>query len=139
MKKKSTYSIKIPSSSEHLGEVDEICTKIVKKAGLSESECDDVAIAVTELVNNAIHHGNRNNKNKNVYITFSLNKNLLEVKIRDEGEGFNPKEIKNPLEPENLLKESGRGIFLIKELMDGFEFNFKDSGTEVIIKKNLPN
>ena len=55
----------------------------------------------------------------------------------DEGNGFDPEELKNPLEPENLLNENGRGIFLIKNLMDKLDFKFTDNGTEVIVKKYL--
>jgi serine/threonine-protein kinase RsbW len=61
----------------------------------------------------------------------------LEAHIKDQGQGFNPDQIGDPLDPQNLMKESGRGIFLIKKLTDSLDFNFTDSGTEIIISKNI--
>jgi serine/threonine-protein kinase RsbW len=137
LKKNKDFAITIPSSSAYLEKVDKLCTKVVKQTGLSEDQGNNVAIAVTELVNNAIHHGNKNDESKKVFISFSINRNYLQARIKDEGCGFKPDEIGNPLDPENLMKESGRGIFLIKKLMDSMEFNFTNSGTEVIITKKI--
>ena len=131
------FSLTIPSDSMHLVKVDNCCTKAIKACGMNESDGDDFAIAVTEIVNNAIHHGNINNKEKKVYINIRIVKSKLEASIKDEGNGFNPDQIGNPLDPQNLMKESGRGIFLIKQLTDSLDFKFSDNGTEIIITKNI--
>ena len=70
-------------------------------------------------------------------IIFTVDKNKIELRIRDEGKGFNPQKLKDPLAPENLFSESGRGIFLIRNLMDSIDFNFSDSGTETVVVKHL--
>lgn len=130
-------TLTIPSDSIHLVKVDRLCTKAIKACGMNESDGDDFAIAVTEIVNNAIHHGNKNDKNKKVFINIRINKTNLEASIRDEGNGFNPEQIGDPLDPQNLMKESGRGIFLIEKLTDGLNYNFSETGTEIIIKKKI--
>jgi len=135
--KNKEYTIVIPSDTHYLSKVDTLCTKIVKNAGLNESDGDDVAIAVTELVNNAIKHGNKYDKNKKVLIKFIVESNKIIAIITDSGIGFNPKEVRNPLDPENIMKESGRGLFLIKELMDTLDYKFTNTGTEVITTKKI--
>jgi serine/threonine-protein kinase RsbW len=82
----------------------------------------NIMIAVTEAVNNAIKHGNANNSRKNVYLSLILNDNLLKFTIKDEGAGFNYKNLPDPTSPENLEKPGGRGIFLMKHLSDEVEF-----------------
>jgi serine/threonine-protein kinase RsbW len=86
-------------------------------------------IAVTESVNNAIKHGNQNNKSKNVSISLSLNENILKFRVEDQGSGFDHSKLPDPTAPENLNKPSGRGIFLMKHLSD--EVNFHDEGKTV--------
>ncbi len=132
---KNAFSLTIPSDSVNLNKVDKLCTKAIITCGMNESDGDDFAIAVTEIVNNAIHHGNKNNKEKKVTINIRILESKLEAHIKDEGSGFNPEQIGNPLDPKNLMKESGRGIFLIKQLTDGVDYNFTDKGTETIITK----
>jgi serine/threonine-protein kinase RsbW len=131
------FELKFASDTKYLENVEKLSSKVARIAQLSESDSDDLGIVTTELVNNAIHHGNKNDTNKNVHITFIVDEKKIELRIKDEGNGFNPNELKDPLAPENLLSESGRGIFLIRNLMDGLDFNFTDSGTETIVIKNL--
>ncbi len=134
-----SFELVIPSSTDYLEKVERFSVDVAKKAKLPESESDDMAIVITELVNNAIHHGNKDDLSKNVVIRCSIDNGALTIYIRDEGQGFDPSQLKDPLAPENLMSESGRGIFLIRNLMDGLDFNFTDSGTEVIVRKNLPH
>ena len=135
--KTKIFSITVPSSTSYLKEIENLTSEVSKYAKLSSGECDDLSIVVTELVNNAIHHGNKNDQNKDVRINLIVKKDKLEVHILDEGYGFNPDELKDPLDPENLLNENGRGIFLIKNMMDKLDFKFTDKGTEVIATKYL--
>jgi serine/threonine-protein kinase RsbW len=89
----------------------------------------NIMIAVTEAVNNAIKHGNANDKSKNVFLSLSLDESMIRFIIRDEGSGFNYENLPDPTAPENIEKLGGRGIFLMKHLSD--EVDFKDNGRVV--------
>ncbi|RMF69145.1 MAG: ATP-binding protein [Calditrichaeota bacterium] len=129
------FEVAIPSSLEEIASVERLAEKAADKMGFSEEEKDSIAIAVTEAVNNAILHGNKQDKQKQVRIKFLFEKERLTVKVKDQGEGFDPNKISDPLAPENLLKESGRGIFILSSLMDEVKFNFDQNGTEIILVK----
>jgi serine/threonine-protein kinase RsbW len=135
--KKKKFELEFFSDTKYLEEVEKLSTKVAGYARLSESENDDLGIVTTELVNNAIHHGNKNDPSKKVKIIFTVDNEKLELRIHDEGNGFDPDKLKDPLAPENLFSESGRGIFLIRNLMDSLDFEFTESGTETIVTKNL--
>ncbi len=134
-KKSKTFEMTIPSSLEYIESVEKLAEKAANAMKFSEEEKDSLAIAVTEAVNNAIIHGNKQNKNKKVFISFQLEDKRLMVSIVDQGKGFNPKNLSDPLAPENLLKESGRGIFILSTLMDDVRFEFRGNGTEVVMTK----
>ena len=135
--KSRIFELKFSSDTKYLEKVEKLSSKVANYSGLSESESDDLGIVTTELVNNAIHHGNNNDPTKTVHIIFTVNTERIELRIKDEGKGFNPDKLKDPLAPENLLSESGRGIFLIRNLMDSIDFNFSENGTETVVIKNL--
>jgi serine/threonine-protein kinase RsbW len=135
--KDGRYKITLKSTVNHLAEVEKITSAIAAEAGFDESSTDDLSIAITELFNNAIHHGNKNDSSKDVTLTYTLHPNYLAIAVADQGKGFIPNSIKNPLAPENLLSESGRGIYLVKMLMDDLTFNFLPDGCEIVIRKNL--
>ena len=135
--KPQIFELKFSSDTKYLENVEKLSSKVARYAKLSESDSDDFGIVTTELVNNAIHHGNNNDPDKLVHIVFTVDQEKIKLRIMDQGSGFNPDKLKDPLAPENLLNESGRGIFLIQNLMDGLEFKFSDTGTETIVTKNL--
>ncbi|TFH02725.1 MAG: ATP-binding protein [Calditrichales bacterium] len=135
--KEKTFELKFSSDTRHLEKVEKLSSRVGRYAGLSESDLDDLGIVTTELVNNAIHHGNKNDPNKSVKLTFHVDKIRIEVRIQDEGPGFDPSRLRDPLAPENLFSESGRGIFLIRSLMDDLDFEFTESGTVTIAIKNI--
>lgn len=133
---KRSYRMVIESDLNNVSKVEKTTEKIAKLMRFSEEERDSLAIAVTEIVGNAIVHGNKKNKNKKVTVDFEYRDNKITVLIQDEGKGFNEKEVANPLEPENLLKESGRGIFIVRALMDQVDFSSTEKGTQVrLVKK----
>ena len=134
-KKTKTYQMTIQSSLEHIESVEKLAEKAADAMKFSDEEKDSLAIAVTEAVNNAIIHGNKQDKAKKVSIGFLLENKRLTVTIKDQGKGFDPDNLSDPLAPENLLKESGRGIFILSTLMDDVKFEFKGDGTEVIMTK----
>ncbi len=91
----------------------------------------NLLIAYTEAVNNAIIHGNKQNPYKNVYIELEKTTNKLRVTVKDEGEGFAESKIPDPTLSENLLKQSGRGVFLIRKLSDEVRINSESKGTKI--------
>ncbi len=90
-------------------------------------------IAISEALVNAIIHGNKENPDKKVFIEISYNEKQLVTKIKDEGDGFIMEDIPDPTENNNLLKEHGRGIYIIKSLVDKFECHSTENGTEFIL------
>ena len=102
-----------------------------EKYNLDEDIYGNIMIAVTEAVNNAIKHGNRGDKSKNVFLSLLLEDNVIRFHIKDEGPGFDFENLPDPTTPENLEKPGGRGIFLMKNLSD--EVQFKNQGSEVEI------
>ena len=133
--KDNMFEMTIRSSLEEIEAVERMAERAADKMKFNEEEKDSLAIAVTEAVNNAIIHGNGQDKRKRVHIRFSFEEKSLHVSIRDQGKGFNPEKISDPLAPENLLKESGRGVFILSTLMDDVKFAF-DDGTEIILVKH---
>jgi serine/threonine-protein kinase RsbW len=133
----NSYRMIIESDLKKVQMVEKATEKIAKHMKFSEEDRDSLAIAVTEIVGNAISHGNKKDRNKKVTIDFEYQNDAITVSIQDEGAGFNEDEIANPLEPENLLKESGRGIFIVKALMDSVDFSRTEQGTKVrLVKKS---
>ncbi|MGH7494084.1 MAG: ATP-binding protein [bacterium] len=135
-----TFALVAPSNQHGLiQEIESLTEQAAAHAGLAEDERDSLAIAVTEVGNNAIIHGNKRDPNKKVHLTIHAGPSGVEVIVRDEGTGFNPDKLSNPLDPENLLRESGRGVFIMRSLMDEVKFNFSTGGTEVTIIKRKKN
>lgn len=128
--------VTFPSDVEYLEKVEKFSAAFASKAGFEDSVVYDISIALTELVNNAIHHGNKNDKSKNVTVKFGSDDKRIFISISDEGGGFNISNLNNPLDPKNILAENGRGLYLVKALMDDVDYKFTDSGTEIIISKN---
>jgi serine/threonine-protein kinase RsbW len=105
--------------------------------GFDEDTTHWIILAVREGISNAIKHGNKCDLLKKVVVRMSYQDNRLSVTIEDEGDGFDPSKVQNPLLPENLLKSTGRGIFYIKSFMDDVEYEFKDNnGTILKMRKH---
>jgi serine/threonine-protein kinase RsbW len=117
--------------------------QVVLDESLRRLACDDdtrywVGIAVREAVANAIKHGNHLDPGKQVEIDLRVEGEDLIISVLDEGNGFDPDRVADPLEPENLLKPDGRGIFYMGKFMDGVEYRFRDGGgTEVTLRKRI--
>ena len=112
----------LPSSFELLDLVQLLSDRLSSIAGLDEDSTHWVSVAVRESVINAIKHGNHEDAGKHVIVEFELRPRVkpeeFEVRVLDEGAGFDPDHVANPLDPENVLKASGRGIFFMKSFMD---------------------
>jgi len=124
----------IPSRLEALSQVEKLSSDIAIKLNLTDDQKDNLAIAVTEVVGNAIFHGNKKNPKKTVDICFQIKKDFIHISVTDQGSGFKPAELANPLDPLNVMKESGRGIFILKSIMDDIQFSFSPKGTTVVFK-----
>jgi serine/threonine-protein kinase RsbW len=122
----NTISIQVPSIVENIRMIESFIDNAKERFHLNEDIYGNIMIAVTEAVNNAIKHGNRGDKSKNVFISLALDESLIKFIIKDEGPGFNYQNLPDPTAPENLEKIGGRGIFLMRHLSD--EVEFKDQG-----------
>src|SRR3972149_4800676 len=92
------------------------------QAGCNEQQLNEIALAVRECVVNAVIHGNRKQARKRVYVQAELGRGGVEIMIRDEGNGFDPRSVPDPRCPENLLRESGRGLLMMQALIDRGSF-----------------
>ena len=130
--------ITISSRFENIELVQVIAEHLCENAGLDEDGSHWIGMAVREAVANAIKHGNRLDVSKKVNATFTLRDYELEIRISDEGNGFDPEKISDPLHPQNLMKTSGRGIFYMRTFMDAVDFSFRPGGgTSLVMTKNL--
>jgi len=136
-KRKADFQLEIPSKLESLVDVEALTEKVADKYRIQGDDRDNLAIAITEMVNNAIIHGNKFDQAKKVVVSFYYDKGSLSVYIKDNGTGFDPNNVGNPLDPENLMKESGRGIFILKSIMDDVHFHYSPNGMEVQITKKI--
>ncbi len=128
-----TIQLEIPSKIKLIYVLDAVVSEILQEMEFDEETAEQANLAVIEAGTNAILHGNGNDASKRVYIQFLVGGDKLTVMIRDEGQGFNPNAVPNPLDPENILNASGRGIFLMHMLMD--EVSYNEQGTEVQMVK----
>jgi serine/threonine-protein kinase RsbW len=129
----------LPSSPKSIIRVEAFLHKVNRSAGLDEIRFHKAMISLTEAVNNAIMHGNKADKEKKVHVRCDVMEGTLLFTVTDEGRGFRPETVDNPLKEENLLKESGRGVFLMRTLMDRVEFRRSTEGMEVRLWLALPS
>lgn len=130
--------ITVSSRFENIELVQVIAEHLCENAGVDEDGSHWIGMAVREAVANAIKHGNKLDVRKKVNATFALTGAQLEITILDEGEGFDPQEVSDPLNPQNIMKTSGRGIFYMKTFMDQVRYSFHPGGgTSLVMTKNL--
>jgi serine/threonine-protein kinase RsbW len=127
-----------PSTLDSVDHAESEIMLAAEKAGFDEDERHRIGMAVRECMVNAVVHGNRYNRNKSVRVRVSRGQGRLTIRIRDQGEGFEMNEVPDPLHDTNLLRHSGRGLFLMGAFMDEMKVNkVEPSGTEVVLVKNL--
>jgi serine/threonine-protein kinase RsbW len=127
-------SLKLPSNNDAIGLVENLIDEICAELAVNEDAYGNVLIAVTEGINNAIQHGNK--YNNDLFITLAVSNNSAEFcfAITDEGEGFDFDALPDPTAPENIMKENGRGVYLMRNLAD--EVIYEDHGKTVCIYFN---
>lgn len=140
MKRKSAspyikkLNFEFPSKISSLRKFYRIFKELKKRFKISNEDYERLLLASSEAFMNAIIHGNKFDPQKKVNVTVKVFKRVYEVEIEDEGEGFEPELIPNPTDEKNLLKESGRGIYLMKAIADVVKFRKKSRGMRVKIK-----
>ncbi len=132
-----TYSIEIESNPNNLITVEEFVNYFAKDIGIDEEKMNGLMLSVTEATTNAIIHANKCDPNKLVKIDARIENGKLIITVKDEGVGFDPARIPDPTEPDNLLKDSGRGVYLMRFYMDDLKYNVTPTGTETILILNL--
>lgn len=132
-----TYSLVLPSDRKEISKFENLLVEINNEFGMAMEKFINFQIASSEAIVNAIVHGNKQNPQKKVYVEITIDEHKLELKIKDEGDGFDVSKLPDPTDESNLYKESGRGIFIIRSLVDEFyiESNGKGTAMSLLMKK----
>jgi serine/threonine-protein kinase RsbW len=125
------------STLETVNSAEEAASRVAAEAGFDDEEILKISMAVREAAVNAVLHGNAYDPGKKVIVDLERTASDLVITIRDQGKGLDPDRIPDPLAPENLLKTSGRGIFLIRSFMDEVQINPSQTGTEIKLIKHV--
>jgi serine/threonine-protein kinase RsbW len=126
----------LDSTLESVDNAEELAVRMAQRAGFDDDDLMKIGMAVRESVVNAVVHGNRYNANKKVRFSVAQDRERFTIRICDEGDGFEVLDVPDPLAPENLMRTSGRGIFLIRSFMDEFRMRrLEPRGTEVTLVK----
>jgi serine/threonine-protein kinase RsbW len=131
----SVHRLVLESDTKNIHRVEDFFLRLNSEYRLSEEKLHALLVAVTEAVNNGMIHGNKNDKTKHVTVTCTCHRKVLTVVIADEGGGFSPETLPNPLKDENLLRAGGRGVFLMRTLMESVTFN--EAGNEVTMRLHV--
>lgn len=119
---------------------EEIALRIAGEAGFDDEDCHKIGMSVREGIINAYTYGNRQERGRKIILTFELGERKMVVHILDEGRNFSLADVPDPLAEENLLRTSGRGIFLMRSFMDEFDIHSGPGGhTELVMSKFLPS
>jgi len=128
----------LDSTLESVDQAERVTLDLARESGFGEEDLDRIGMSVRECVVNAVVHGNRYNINKKVQLSILRTPQRFTVRIADQGDGFDPAALPDPVAGDNLLRQSGRGIFLMKTFMDDVQVRrLQPAGTEVILTKNL--
>jgi serine/threonine-protein kinase RsbW len=128
----------VPSRIESLAVLNAVAEEVAQQLDFDEDATNAITISVIEAGTNAIHHGNGEDSSLPTEVVFRRENGALVIMIRDQGAGFNPERIKDPLRGENMFAESGRGVFILRSFMDEVDFRFPGRGTECRLVKYLP-
>ena len=133
-----TVNLVLDSTLDSVDIAERAALDLARESGFGEEDLDRIGMSVRECMVNAVVHGNRYNSHKKVRLSLSRTPERFTVRIADQGEGFNPDELPDPLSGDNLLRHSGRGIFLMKAFMDDLQVrSLEPAGTEVTLVKNV--
>jgi len=130
-------SYRLESTLESVNQAEEVAAQVATKSGFNDEDVNRISMAVREAAVNAVLHGNAYDPKKKMTVAFENTGGNLVITVADEGKGLDPKKIPDPLAPENLLKQSGRGIFLIRAFMDEVRIRSLEPGTEITMIKHV--
>ena len=132
-------ALTVASHFENIELVQLVLDDVLARNGVEEEGRHWVSVAIREALANAIKHGNQQDPEKNVHVEMALETSEVLITVRDQGKGFDPAALEDPLAPENLLKPTGRGVFYMRRLMDVVEFRPRSdqNGMEVLLRKHL--
>jgi serine/threonine-protein kinase RsbW len=126
-----------PTSKNTLHQALSFFEKEMKDVPCDEETYLDLKIAFTELINNAVNHGNKNDRGKKIRVSISFSGDEVVMRVKDEGDGFGLEELRDPTLHANLLLPTGRGLFLVKKLMDRLTLRNTEKGIELIVEKKI--
>jgi serine/threonine-protein kinase RsbW len=133
-----TVRLDIASRIEMLDMVQAVLTHLCGVLGFNEEAVHYMSVAIRESVVNAIKHGNKLDESKRVIVEFVIHAGALEIRVQDQGAGFDPAAVPDPVAEENLLKAYGRGIFFMRSFMDDVAYTFPEQGgTKVTMTKKV--
>ncbi len=133
-----TTRLVLPSHIEAVADGAAAATDFIQSCGVGEDAAFGVDVAVREAITNAMVHGNKEDEAKTIELTLNCLGRELEIEVKDQGEGFDPTSIPDPTEPANILKTSGRGIFLMRSFMDEVTWSMRpEGGTTVRMTKKF--
>lgn len=133
-----TSELRIPSRIEAVEEAAAVVSEFLSRAGVGDDALFGIEMAVREAVTNAVSHGNNLDETKFVEVGLKSFPDYFEIKVHDQGTGFNPSDIPDPTKEENILRTSGRGIFFMRNFMDEVEWSLDPKGgTTVRMTKKL--
>jgi serine/threonine-protein kinase RsbW len=127
-----TVKLDVASRFDMLDVVQTVLAQLSGIVGFDDEQAHYLSVAVRECVVNAIKHGNARDETKRVEVEFKLQPRALEISVRDEGKGFDPAAVPDPVAPENLLKADGRGIFFMKQFVDDLQYAFPKTGGTLV-------
>lgn len=131
------YKRTFKSDRDLLPEIETYILDIVDTLNITDLKRNDIEMVVAEASANSVLHGNKNDHSKDVIVKINIDDNTLQLSFTDEGTGFKPEDIPDPTIPENILKGSGRGLHIMRELVDNMEYKFSKKGTELILTFNI--
>ena len=136
-----TIKLDIASRFEMLEMVQTILVRAAEMVGFDDDASHYLSVAVRESVVNAIKHGNKGDESRRVVVALTSHPNVLEVRVQDQGSGFDPASVPDPLAEENLLKADGRGIFFMRQFMDEVTYTFPPRGGTIVkmVKRVQPH
>jgi serine/threonine-protein kinase RsbW len=139
MAETKSLEVKLESTLDSVDVAEEMVKNFAEQAGFPEDDIHQIGMAVRESVINAVVHGNCYSSQKKVSLVVGAQDQRLVIRVQDQGAGFDLTDVPDPLADENLLRKSGRGLFLMRAFMDGVELHrVRPEGMEVVMTKNFP-
>lgn len=131
----TTKKLTLASSFDEITRIEDFVVELQEWLDFDDDTAQRILLTMSEAVTNAIVHGNKEDPSKNVSILAQKNDHRLTISVKDEGQGFDPEELPDPLKEENLLNEGGRGVFLIDQYTD--DISYSENGTKLTIAFDL--